>query len=322
MIPLSRMSSLALAFFLAAASVGAEEGFVPVFNGKDLQGWDGDPRFWTVRDGVIRGETTLQALPTGNTFLIWRGGVLKDFELKLQVRIQNGNSGVQYRSRDEGKWVVSGYQAEVENKPGKSGFLYEELGRKHLAQVGETVEVQADGKPRVVGGLMRRATLVLQGYYRAREWNEYRIVARGNRLEHWVNGVQTVEVTDQDPARRALAGLLALQLHSGPPMLVEFKELQIKNLAGSEQAGVARPGSGGGVRTPGAREEEGAPARRRLTRVQPWRAAGRSGESGVWEIAWPARTNPWHQGLCSAIFSACAGPAVRHFPTPNQPHFL
>jgi hypothetical protein len=120
---------------LAALAIGrsaesADQDFKPIFNGRDLTGWDGDPRFWSVSGGTIRGETSLERMALSNTFLIWRGGVLKDFELKLKVRIRNGNSGVQYRSQDLGKHVVAGYQAEVDNTPGKSGFLYQERGRK------------------------------------------------------------------------------------------------------------------------------------------------------------------------------------------------
>jgi hypothetical protein len=225
-----RILRLFAVLLAGASSLRAADGFEAIFNGRDLSGWDGDPRFWTAKAGVIRGETTLQALPTGNTFLIWRGGVVKDFELKLKFRIQNGNSGVQYRSRDLGKWVVSGYQAEIENKQGKVGFLYHEKGRKYLANVGEVVEVQTDGKPKVVGQLASKQDFIAKGYYKEKEWNEYRIVARGSHLEHWLNGFKTIELTDNDPAGRSLEGILALQIHRGPPMVVEFRDIQLKNL--------------------------------------------------------------------------------------------
>lgn len=230
--PVSSRSILCLiiALFHSFSDARASDGYAAIFNGQDLTGWDGDPRFWTVKEGVIRGETTLQALPTGNTFLIWRGGTLKDFELKLRFRIQNGNSGVQYRSKDLGKWVVSGYQAEIENKQGKVGFLYDEKGRKYLANVGEIVEVQANGKPKVVGQIAPRQQYIDKGYYKEREWNEYRIVARGTHIEHWLNGHKTIELTDNDPTGRSLSGILALQIHRGPPMLVEFKDLRLRNL--------------------------------------------------------------------------------------------
>jgi len=218
---------------LCAAAVTAHAAdFQPIFNGRDLTGWDGDPRFWSATAGVIRGETTLSTLPKGNTFLIWRAGVLKDFELKLQFRIQNGNSGVQYRSKDLGRWVVGGYQAEIENRQGKVGFLYEEKGRKYLANVGEKVRVGESGKPEVVGTLgEKERDFVAKGYYRDKAWNDYRIVARGGHLEHWLNGFKTIELTDEDPANRRLEGLLALQIHAGPPMVVEFKDLMLRDLA-------------------------------------------------------------------------------------------
>jgi hypothetical protein len=230
-------STLACACIVAAvtaawthAARAADDDFKPIFNGKSLASWQGDARFWSVSGGVIRGETSLGRMATSNTFLIWRGGVVKDFELKLKVRIRNGNSGVQYRSRDLGKHVVSGYQAEIDNSPGKSGFLYQEKGRKFLALVGEKVEIDETQKPKVVGQLADKKELIAKRYYKEKEWNDYRILARGNRLEHYLNGVQVVDVLDNDPKGRSLEGILALQIHCGPPMLVEFKDILLKSL--------------------------------------------------------------------------------------------
>src|SRR5262245_4313580 len=131
---------------------------VALFNGKDLTGWDGDTRLWSAKDGVLRGETTKENPAKGNTFLIWKGGELGDFELRLSFRIRNGNSGIQYRSKhlpfketDANKWVVSGYQAEVEDTPGKVGFLYHERGRGELCFVGEKVVIGEDGTTTAVG---------------------------------------------------------------------------------------------------------------------------------------------------------------------------
>lgn len=225
---LSRHFFALTALLLTHQAFAEEPGFKPLFNGNDLAGWDGDPRFWSVRDGAIRGETSLKALPLGNTFLIWRGGVLKDFELRLKFRIQSGNSGVQYRSRDLGKWVVSGYQAEVENSPGKVGFLYEERGRKYLANVGESVEISPQGE-RKVTPFASKGELIEKGYYKARDWNEYVITARGGQIEHRLNGFKTIALFDHD-SRAAAEGILALQIHAGPPMLVEFKDILLKNL--------------------------------------------------------------------------------------------
>ena len=217
---------VALAF--APALPAAEADFKPLFNGRDLTGWDGDARFWSVRDGIIRGETSLGAMTMQNTFLIWRGGTFKDFQLKLKVRLRNGNSGVQYRSRDLGKWVVAGYQAEIDNAGGKSGFLYEERGRKFLALVGEKVEIDTGGKPRVADQLAQKKELIARDYYKPRDWNDYLIVAKGNHLEHFLNGTKVIDVTDNDAKGRALDGLLALQIHAGPPMLVEFRDILLQ----------------------------------------------------------------------------------------------
>jgi hypothetical protein len=214
-------------------------GMEPLFNGKDLTGWDGDERLWSIQDGVVRGETTEEKKAKGNTFLIWRGGMPADFELRLTFRIDHGNSGIQYRSKqvdsgnEENRWMISGYQAEIENTPGKVGFLYHEKGRKYLCNVGEKVVIGAEGKPEVVGRLGEKAAIGEK--YKKSDWNDYVIIARGNHLQHFINGYQTIDVTDNDPNGRAASGLLALQLHQGKPMLVEFKNVRIK-LYGSAAA--------------------------------------------------------------------------------------
>lgn len=228
----------AVGALLAAAASAAEtpaadlpeEGFVSLFNGKDLDGWDGNPDFWSVRDGAIRGETTAEKPTRGNTFLIWRGGTLKDFILKLKFRIQNGNSGVQYRSQDKGNWVVAGYQAEVDNTQGKVGFLYHEKGRGSLVPVGDFVIIDADGKKQTVGKVADAKSLIDAGYYKPRDWNEYVIIARGNHIMHFLNGYQTIELIDNDPKGRLMEGILALQIHAGPPMVVEFKDIRVRHL--------------------------------------------------------------------------------------------
>jgi hypothetical protein len=221
---------LVLGVILLRSAFGENADFKSIFNGRDLSGWEGDPKFWSVRDGVLRGETTLGKLALSNTFCIWRGGLLKDFELKLKFRIQNGNSGIQYRSKDLGKFSVAGYQAEIENHQGKVGFLYEEKGRKYLVNVGERVTVDGRGERRVTGMIAPQAEYISKGYYKDRDWNEYRIIAKGNYVTQYLNGFQTIELTDDDAKKRALEGVLALQIHAGPPMLVEFKDILLKKL--------------------------------------------------------------------------------------------
>jgi hypothetical protein len=211
-----------------------------LFNGKDLTGWEGDPRFWSVRDGVIRGETALTKLPLHNTFLIWRGGQLQDFVLKIKFRIRNGNSGIQYRSKEFDKWRISGYQAEVENTPGKVGFLYHEAGRKWLTDVGDFMVIDKDGNKNVISKVSDKYELIKAGYYKEKDWNEYTIIAQADHIVHFLNGYQTIELIDNDrltdpndPNDRegaARAGLLALQIHIGLPMLVEFKDVYVKHL--------------------------------------------------------------------------------------------
>ncbi|MDB6171012.1 MAG: rane-bound dehydrogenase domain protein [Chthoniobacteraceae bacterium] len=210
--------------------MGGQNEFKSLFNGTDLTGWDGDPRYWKVAEGVIRGESTFKALPLSNTFLLWRDGILKDFELRLKFRISSGNSGIQYRSRDLGNWTVAGYQAEIENKQGKVGLLYEEKGRKFLANVGERVEMGSGGERRVLSRIASKEELIGKGYYKEKEWNDYTIIARGNHLEQWLNGIKIIELTDNDTAHRALDGILALQIHAGPPMRVEFKNIFLRTL--------------------------------------------------------------------------------------------
>jgi len=227
MLTLTGIVVLGLASFFAYGGTHAEE---TIFNGKDLSGWDGDPRLWSVKDGAIRGQTTEENPAAGNTFCIWRGGTLKNFILKIKFRIENGNSGIQYRSKDLGNWVVSGYQAEVENKQGKVGFLYHEGGRGWMVNVGDIMVVDEEGNKNVVGKIADQEALVKAGYYREKDWNEYTIIARGNHLVHILNGFQTMEMIDNDPKGRSMEGILALQIHAGPPMVVEFEDIRVTHL--------------------------------------------------------------------------------------------
>ena len=221
-------SSVILALLFAKHAVQAEEeGFKPIFDGKALSGWDGNPDFWRVEDGAITGQTTAEKPAKGNTFIIWRGGEsVDDFELKLEYKIVGGNSGVQYRSQELEKWVVGGYQADIDAGDMFSGILYSERDRGILAKRGEKTVIGADHKPRVVGTVGDAAAI--QGKIKKEAWNDYRIVARGNHFVHQINGVTTVDVVDEDMAGRRMSGILALQLHAGPPMKVQFKNVYLK----------------------------------------------------------------------------------------------
>jgi type 1 glutamine amidotransferase len=224
----------------SAVSANDETGFRAIFNGRDLSGWDGNPKFWSVKDGSITGQTTAENPTLGNTFLIWRHGLLDDFELRLSFRIEPNNdkgfanSGIQYRSKESENWVVRGYQADFEAGTTYSGILYEEGGRAILAQRGQKVVIRADesdrNKPKteVVGAVGDSATI--QAAIKKGEWNDYAITARGNHLTHRINGHLTVDVTDEHAERRAASGILALQLHAGDPMTVQVKNIRLKRL--------------------------------------------------------------------------------------------
>lgn len=215
-----------------------EKGFFPLFNGKNLEDWDGNPKFWSVQDGAITGITTKENPTIGNTFLIWRGGVVDDFELRLNVRIVEGNSGIQYRSEDRGNWIVSGYQADFDASGRFSGILYHEKGRGVLAQRGQKTVITREGgkhKVTVVQSLGDPADILAA--IRPEQWNDYKIIAKGYEFTHAINGKVAVEVVDQDERGRRADGILALQLHAGPPMRIQFKNIRIKPLKGINVSG-------------------------------------------------------------------------------------
>lgn len=211
-----------------APARAAEPEFVSIFDGTTLDGWEGKPEFWRVEDGAIVGQTTAENPTKGNTFLIWRDGLVDDFELELQYRLTGGNSGIQYRSKDYGDFVVGGYQADFESGPKFSGILYEERGRGILALRGQRVTIAADGTKTPGEALGDPAEL--QKAIRLDGWNDYSVVAKGPTLQHFINGQLMSETIDEEPGKRAEQGVLALQVHAGPPMKVEFKNIRLKRL--------------------------------------------------------------------------------------------
>ena len=208
-----------------------------IFNGKDLSGWDGDLRLWSVKDGALHGETTEENPADGNTFIIWTDGVTKDFELRLSFRCSAANnSGIQYRSKHitEGKvrkpWVVRGYQHEIRNEtdlPSVAGFIYGEgLGRGRICLVGEKAVIGDDGK-RVTGTLIDGEEY--EKLFNLDDWNDVVIIAKGNHIRHYLNDRLILDFTDS-PELALTEGILALQLHAGKPMWVDFKDIRIKEL--------------------------------------------------------------------------------------------
>jgi hypothetical protein len=214
-----------------------EQDFQSIFDGQSLDGWDGNPALWRVKEGVIVGQTTDESPIPSNEFLIWEGEV-DDFVLRLEFRIDaagQSNSGVQYRStrRPEiGPWAAGGYQADIDGTNRYMGIFYEEKGRGILGLRGEDVILEpGEGKSatkKVVGKVGDAAEIVAG--VRPGEWQEYEIRAIGNRFEHILNGQTTVRVVDNDHANAAKSGILALQLHAGKAMKVEFRNIRLKKV--------------------------------------------------------------------------------------------
>ena len=202
-----------------------KEGFVPLFDGKNLAAWDGDRSLWSVRDGAIVGELKTAAGSGGKTCLVWRGGTPANFILTFKFRLDKGNSGVQYRSSRAAGGRVAGYQADLLTDPARTGLLYEEGGRGELAAVGQFVHVAADGTKQVLGSVCRPSDGVI-----ADGWNTCTIMARGAHVVQAINGVPRIELIDEDP-KAARSGVIALQLHPSIPTKVAFKEIQMKPLA-------------------------------------------------------------------------------------------
>lgn len=221
---------------LSAKVTAGEPVFEPIFDGKTLNGWDGNPKFWRVEDGAITGETTAENPTDGNTFIIWRGGEPGDFELELEYKIVGHNSGIQYRSFEvpDKKWVIGGYQADMEVGDKYSGINYGERFRGILALRGQRTSIESNHKPKVLETFAD--TEELQTKINKEDWNSYVITARGNNFVHRINGYRMSEVTDNDVEKRRSKGLIALQLHAGPPMKVQFRNIRIKRFDKQETA--------------------------------------------------------------------------------------
>ena len=222
------------AVVFAGQAVATEKGFEKIFDGKTLKGWNGDPKFWSVQDGAITGKTTRENPTKGNTFIIWEGGKTGDFDLRLDYKIVGGNSGIQYRSfKADGpdEWRIGGYQADFEAGDTYSGICYGERFRGILSLRGKktTLTIGDDGKlKKAVEEFAKDADIAKA--IKKEEWNGYRIVARGFNISHYINGVKTTQLIDRDKKSRRADGLLALQLHAGPPMTVQFRNIRIKAL--------------------------------------------------------------------------------------------
>lgn len=236
---MKRISLLLAGLAAASALLGCrslrelDSGYQSLFDGKSLAGWDGLPGYWSVQDGAITGRTTKEQPLKNNTFLVYTNGTVDNFELRLRYRIANGNSGIQYRSKvmDPAQYIVGGYQADFEAGKTYSGILYEERGRGILAERGQrTVVRDVNGATKVEVVERIADSAEIQSQIHAEDWNDYVVIANGNHFMHFINGRLTADVVDLDTAKGAKAGVLAFQIHVGPPMIVQFKDVRIKRL--------------------------------------------------------------------------------------------
>ena len=224
-------------------------GFKTIFDGKTLKDWDGDPQYWRVEDGAIVGETTDKNLPKYNSFIIWRGGKPADFEIKLEYRISAmGNSALQYRSSElpGTKWVLRGYQADIDGAAWGKMFYerfakpkglelrrvtaqnYEERGRTFLALPGQLAYVGSGKTQRAIASLGNVEDLARSI---SDDWNRLHLILRGDQMIHILNDRVMSIVIDDDKANRRLEGYLGMQIHVGPPMKAEFRNIRLKTLS-------------------------------------------------------------------------------------------
>ena len=225
-----------------------EGGFKSIFDSTSLDGWEGDTRYWRVENGSLVGEISPETLLKTNTFIIWKGGQPGDFELKLEFRIsENGNSGINYRSErlDTIPYALRGYQADIDGKHRYTGQNYEERGRTTLAYRGEQAVITSQENADEVGSLManvknnawqnRNVTASL-GHIDSlklkiqNNWNECHLIIKGNRLQHYINEILMSDVIDNDTVNRSASGVLGMQVHVGPPMKVEYRNIRLKKL--------------------------------------------------------------------------------------------
>jgi len=208
-----------------------DRGFVTIFDGRSLDGWDGDPTYWSLEDGRIVGEVTPETLLERNSFLIWRGGKPSNFELKLEYRISaKGNSGINYRSSEvpDVPWALKGYQSDIDGEGQWNGQNYEERGRTFLALRGQITRTGESRVPAIIGSTGDRD--ILQSFIHKEDWNECHLIIQDNTLIHMINGHVMSIVIDDDKKARSRKGLIGVQVHVGPPMKVEYRNIRLKEL--------------------------------------------------------------------------------------------
>ena len=220
------MNRLLFLSLLFTSFASAQDGFKPLFNGKDLTGWDGNPELWSIEDGCITGKTTGPEQLTYNQFLIWRGGKVKNFELHAKIKQSGNNTGIQYRSKElpeNGKWSIGGYQCDIHPATPNNAMVYEERGRGIIVQNGQGVVIDPEGKRWLASEHEPVKVDIAQ-------WHEYTVIAQGNHLIHKIDGQVTIDLLDFEESKRSLEGLIAFQIHRGPAMNVQIKDVMLKEL--------------------------------------------------------------------------------------------
>jgi hypothetical protein len=234
--PVLSLAVLIAGAALAAAAGPSEEGFVSMFNGKDLAGWEGKAGWWHVEEGAITSQSTKEKPCTQCNYLMWRGGKPGDFELRLSYKLIDGNSGVQFRSRELPDWDTFGYQADMEAGDQWTGCLFEHE-RGGIAMRGQSVVIDAGGRKQItsIGDSKELLEQVREKAKANDGWSDYTVIARGSQITLIINGVVTAKVVDNQEGKAARSGIIALQMHPGPPMKVQFKNLRIKTLESAKE---------------------------------------------------------------------------------------
>jgi len=224
--PIAIVPAIALLALVPLADAADEEGFEPMFNGKDLTGWEGKPGGWWVEDGAITSQSTEENPCVKHHYLYWKDGEPADFVLRLKYRIIGGNSGVQFRSQRRPDYDTWGYQADLEAGEKWTGCLFQH-GRGGVVMRGKRAVISEDGQRKEEEFA---PAVELQKVIKPNDWNDYEIVAKGSRIVLRINGELMCEVDDRDKGLACRKGIIALQMHPGPPMKVQFKDLRIKIL--------------------------------------------------------------------------------------------
>lgn len=224
----------------------SSDGFVNIFDGKTMRDWEGDTTYWRVENGNLVGEITPARVLKNNSFIIWKGGTPSDFELTLECKITKaGNSGINYRSIQltDVPHALKGYQADIDGANRYTGQSYEERGRTTLAYRGEIVTVNAPASSAALNDQVKNNAWLgrtvtgslgnsdsLKNFIKSEDWNKIHLIVKGNRMKHYINNILMSDVSDNDTVNGKSSGLLGIQVHVGPPMKVEFRDIRLKKL--------------------------------------------------------------------------------------------